>query len=66
MNATKMWQQQGPGGIIDPRGIGWEYMGEWNGLFPNYYRLTPTYLGVQDAMKFIKRILPMIVAESIW
>ncbi|WQS35259.1 outer membrane beta-barrel protein HofC [Helicobacter pylori] len=37
MNATKLWQQSGPGGVINPRGIGWEYMGEWNGLFPNYY-----------------------------
>lgn len=66
MNATKMWQQQGPGGIIDPRGIGWEYMGEWNGLFPNYYPANAYLLGVQGAMKFIKQISPMIVAESIW
>ncbi|WP_233709824.1 outer membrane family protein [Helicobacter salomonis] len=26
-----------PGGIADPRGIGYMFMGEWNGLFPNYY-----------------------------
>ncbi len=25
------------GGIADPRGIGYMFMGEWNGLFPNYY-----------------------------
>ncbi|MFC3847932.1 outer membrane family protein [Helicobacter baculiformis] len=26
-----------PGGVADPRGIGYMFMGEWNGLFPNYY-----------------------------
>ncbi|CCM73296.1 Outer membrane protein [Helicobacter heilmannii ASB1.4] len=25
------------GGVADPRGIGYMFMGEWNGLFPNYY-----------------------------
>ncbi|WP_104749081.1 outer membrane family protein [Helicobacter cynogastricus] len=37
LNGNQYVNQGVGGGIADPRGIGYMFMGEWNGLFPNYY-----------------------------